>query len=166
MILSPTSSYSIIIPAICVVGLWGVVIPICVALDSTVYRAEFLIASCVFVGVALTTLIIAIAAYVTATGRPIEDPAGRVNVHCPSCGYSMVGLESCHCPECGAQYTVDRLIRAQEYGAVRRSAALTSTSKALEPLTDRADTAMRSLPAPPLSEVIRSVKARVEPPAP
>ena len=32
----------------------------------------------------------------------------------------MVGLESCQCPECGTAYTVDRLIREQNYARLRR----------------------------------------------
>ena len=53
--------------------------------------------------------------YRYSRGRPVETPDGLVNVHCPECGYSMVGLNECRCPECGEHYTVDQLIRRQNY---------------------------------------------------
>jgi len=48
-------------------------------------------------------------------GRPVAGPGGRVNVHCTSCGYSMVGLRVSTCPECGREYTIDELILEQNY---------------------------------------------------
>ena len=39
-----------------------------------------------------------------------------VTVACPRCRYSLVGLESTTCPECGERFTIDAIIRAQEYG--------------------------------------------------
>ena len=59
-------------------------------------------------------------AYYAARGRPLEDRSGALVVLCPRCQYSMVGLESCQCPECGTAYTVDRLIKEQNYALRRR----------------------------------------------
>ncbi len=52
-------------------------------------------------------------------GRPVVGPDGRVNVHCPDCGYSMAGLHAASCPECGRRSTLDELIRAQDYEGLR-----------------------------------------------
>ena len=53
----------------------------------------------------------------------MSGPAGRVNVHCTRCGYSMVGLRETTCPECGRVYTVDELIREQGYDGTGTPAA-------------------------------------------
>jgi len=51
-------------------------------------------------------------------GPDVADARGRINVRCPACGYSMIGLRSTTCPECGASPTIDELIRAQGYDAL------------------------------------------------
>lgn len=48
--------------------------------------------------------------------RPILNDEDRVNVHCPTCGYSLIGLRDLRCPECGDRFTIDELIRRQNYG--------------------------------------------------
>ncbi|MHC5024214.1 MAG: hypothetical protein ACYTGG_09940, partial [Planctomycetota bacterium] len=47
--------------------------------------------------------------------RSVTGRGGRVNVNCPECGYSMVGLRAVTCPECGQSYSIDELILAQDY---------------------------------------------------
>jgi uncharacterized C2H2 Zn-finger protein len=47
--------------------------------------------------------------------KPLLDADGQVNVRCPGCGYSLIGLRELRCPECGMQFTIDELIRAQRY---------------------------------------------------
>ena len=49
--------------------------------------------------------------------RTLVDDAGDVRVNCPRCDYSMRGLSECRCPECGTIYTLDALIRLQDYDA-------------------------------------------------
>lgn len=39
-----------------------------------------------------------------------------VDVTCPACGYSLIGLRDLRCPECGETFTIDELIAAQGYG--------------------------------------------------
>ena len=39
--------------------------------------------------------------------------SGTDVISCPTCGYSMNGLETARCPECGAQFTIDALVKAQ-----------------------------------------------------
>ena len=125
----------VILSAIGVLGVWMVTIPLCVLIDEVFAREEMLIGGCIVAAVAASILIIAISTYRGIEGRAVQDDAGRVNVNCPRCGYSMVGLETCLCPECGGKYTLDQLIRAQEYGAVRRSVAWRQPV-ALDPTTD------------------------------
>ncbi len=48
-------------------------------------------------------------------GRPVVTDEGTVNVVCPDCGYSMVGLRELRCPECGAAFSLDEIIRLQNY---------------------------------------------------
>lgn len=48
-------------------------------------------------------------------GRSVLDERGEVQVSCPACGYSLIGLTSLRCPECGASFTLDEIIRAQHF---------------------------------------------------
>ncbi len=48
--------------------------------------------------------------------RPVLNDEDQVNVHCPTCGYSLIGLRDLRCPECGDRFTIDELIRRQNYG--------------------------------------------------
>lgn len=48
--------------------------------------------------------------------RPVLNAEDQVNVHCPACGYTLIGLQELRCPECGTRFTIDELIRAQNYG--------------------------------------------------
>ena len=53
-------------------------------------------------------------------GRPLLTAHQEVNVNCPDCGYSLIGLRDLRCPECGTTFTIDELIRAQGYEAVNQ----------------------------------------------
>jgi predicted RNA-binding Zn-ribbon protein involved in translation (DUF1610 family) len=70
---------------------------------------------------ATTLAVIATVAYRSRGGRPLRDLEGRVQVQCPKCGYSMIGLETCQCPECGHRSTIEKLIAAQDYCTLRIS---------------------------------------------
>lgn len=61
--------------------------------------------------------------------QPVISGDDQVNVHCPGCGYSLVGLRDLRCPECGKTFTIDELIRAQKYEP-RRGPALTAEPSA------------------------------------
>ncbi len=102
-----------------VIGIWIIIIPLCVVIDNVTYRADFFIATGILSGIALTILFIVTAAYRSRGGRYLRGKAGMVVVNCPQCGYSLVGLKSCRCPECGLAFTLDELIDAQDYGALR-----------------------------------------------
>jgi hypothetical protein len=104
---------------IAVLGVWLVLVPTCVLIGETT-NSEFLAIGCALLGVAVTIGLVATAAYRGLGGRALADAAGIVRVSCPGCGYSMVGLDSCACPECGHRCTIDELIRAQDYTAIRQ----------------------------------------------
>jgi len=110
-----------LIATICtVLGIWLVAIPVCVIISEVVRNESFLIAGTIFLGVSATIGTIVVNAHYATRGRPLEDASGAIAVVCPQCRYSLVGLESCQCPECGASYTVDRLIKEQDYALLRR----------------------------------------------
>ncbi len=103
-----------------VAGIWAVVIPVAVWINEIVRREEeLLVAGAILGGGAATVLRICVLWHRGRRGRRIEDTAGKINVNCPACGYSMVGLSESRCPECGERHTLDELIRLQGYDALR-----------------------------------------------
>lgn len=50
-----------------------------------------------------------------STRKQITDSDGVVQISCPDCGYSMVGLREARCPECGSAFTLDELILSQPF---------------------------------------------------
>ena len=52
---------------------------------------------------------------------PVLDHDNQVRVHCPTCGYSLIGLTELRCPECGTTFTIDELIRAQRYAGAENT---------------------------------------------
>lgn len=106
-----------------VAGIWAVVIPVAVWIDEVVRREEeLLIAGAILGGGAATVLRVCMLWHRGRRGKRVEDRAGKINVNCPACGYSMVGLSESRCPECGERHTLDELIRLQGYDALRRDA--------------------------------------------
>jgi len=73
----------------------------------------------VFLGFAALAATVTAALHRGLRGREITAPDGAVSVHCPGCSYDMSGLDTTACPECGAKPTLDQLIRAQDYEALR-----------------------------------------------
>lgn len=102
-----------------VLGIWLVTIATCVLIAETIRDAAFLIAGSIFLAISATIVVIATNSYYAMAGRALEDREGRIVVECPNGRYSMVGLESSTCPECGESYTIDHLIREQNYAALR-----------------------------------------------
>lgn len=111
-----------------VLVIWLITVPLCVLIDMVLRQGEFLIVSILLFAIALSSLIVATAAYRGLGGKPLHEKQ-MVRVHCPTCGYSMVGLETCVCPECGEHFTIDELIGAQDYAALRRSATAEDGAK-------------------------------------
>lgn len=78
-------------------------------------------AGVILAGVAVSLWLITTRWYRHCGGRPVVTPRGEVNVQCPECGYSLIGLQEARCPECGTRYTLDELIRQQGYGPARQN---------------------------------------------
>ena len=114
--------------ALAVIGAWWVAFALCVLLGGVVTGGGPDVATAVGVTFLIVLLAVAVAGTVWlpvrllrrhTIGEPIFRRTGEVNVKCPGCGYSMVGLAHCQCPECGVEYTIDGLIGAQGYCVVK-----------------------------------------------
>lgn len=109
--------FAIVALAVCTATVFGV----------SMRTPEFFIAGTLFLGAAALAVVITAAIHQGSRGRAITvggvggagGEGGAVSVHCPRCGYSMSGLDTSTCPECGARYTLDELIRAQDYDSLR-----------------------------------------------
>lgn len=78
------------------------------------FQEEIFIAATVCIGAAaLIRLWIPLIARLEQ--RAVRSPDGEVQVNCPKCGYSLVGLTELRCPECGERFTLDQVIAAQGY---------------------------------------------------
>lgn len=75
---------------------------------------EYLIAALILIGAAAVLCVWLPLAY-RGAAEPVQAKTGEINVRCPKCGYSLVGLAELRCPECGERFTVDGIIRAQGY---------------------------------------------------
>ena len=78
---------------------------------------EFFIASIIALAAGATVFMFFTLGYRRGGGRALALRNGVIDVRCPECGYSMVGLSQCMCPECGSTLTIDELIRKQNYRA-------------------------------------------------
>lgn len=106
-------------PALITTGLAGVTLCGGVAIEASWIReGEILIAALILFAGALVLLSWLPRIRRLRLGRPVLDAENRVNVNCPDCGYSLIGLRELRCPECGAAFTIDELIRRQRYEAV------------------------------------------------
>jgi hypothetical protein len=74
------------------------------------------VAMCLFAA-ALTLILWLPAIHRLEVGKAVLGRRGDINVNCPQCGYSLIGLRDLKCPECGETFTIDELIRAQGYEA-------------------------------------------------
>lgn len=83
------------------------------------YEDEYLMTVVVLCGGGLVMLLWLTMLQGLIQGRPVCGRDGQVDVHCPACGYSLVGLTELRCPECGTRFTIDELIRAQHYARPR-----------------------------------------------
>lgn len=122
----------------CILGVWVVAIPSAVFVAETVRSEEFFIASIIALAIGLTLFLLLTLGYRRGGGKSLALRDGVIDVRCPECGYSLVGLSECVCPECGNAMTIDELIRKQNYRA--------------------------NLPQLPSSEPIEVDEASVEPP--
>lgn len=110
-----------------------------IALDELLHRIEeeYLIGALVLAATAVVAMIWVPAIQRLRLGRPVVDAEDLVNVHCPECGYSLIGLRELRCPECGTNYTIDDLIRRQGYGDVDRQGSGNGARLGVERRVDR-----------------------------
>lgn len=102
--------------------------------------SELLVAGIIFLGAA-ALLVIWAPAMARAYRKPLLDEEAEINIHCPSCGYSLIGMRELRCPECGTAFRLDELIRAQDYDVRSRpptSGARGAPSTAAERLDEKA----------------------------
>ncbi|MCZ6699918.1 MAG: hypothetical protein O7D94_13375 [Planctomycetota bacterium] len=105
-------------PMLITAGLAGVTICGGFAIEALPLREEeILIAALVLFAGGLGLLVWLPRIRRLRVGRPVLDAEDRVNVYCPDCGYSLIGLRDLRCPECGAAFMIDELIRRQNYEA-------------------------------------------------
>lgn len=104
------------------IAIWVVTIPLCVLITRVTRAEEFFIGAFIVMAIGLSIGLVAVSIYRGLGGKAMVERTGEVRVKCPDCGYSMVGLESCTCPECGRGFTIDQLIAAQDYAALREEA--------------------------------------------
>ncbi|MCZ6836758.1 MAG: hypothetical protein O7G85_13365 [Planctomycetota bacterium] len=99
----------------CILGVWMIAIPMAFFVEETVQSEEFFIASILALGLGLTLFLLMTLGYRRGGGKALALRDGIIDVTCPECGYSLVGLSECICPECGLAMTIDELIRRQNY---------------------------------------------------
>ncbi len=80
---------------------------------------EILIGGLVMIAIAVAMLIWMSSVLRYRRGKSVLDADDLVDVRCPRCAYSLIGLRSLRCPECGTEFTIDELIRSQNYESVR-----------------------------------------------
>ncbi len=103
-------------PLLATIALWAGTVTAGILIDQTVrFEAEAIIFALCLFAAAVNVLLWLPAAHRLKRGRPVVNEENLVNVHCPQCGYSLIGLVELRCPECGARFTTDELIRSQNY---------------------------------------------------
>lgn len=113
---------TLLAPALCTLAMTGVLGAVCyVAANLVRYDEGYVVAALVLCGVGAVILAWLAPLARIMRGKALIGPDGQVAVHCPECGYSLVGLRDLRCPECGARFTIDQLIRTQGYGATSAS---------------------------------------------
>lgn len=96
------------------------------------FQEEIFVAATVCIGAAaLIRLWIPIIARLENCAVRSDD--GQVQVNCPKCGYSLVGLTELRCPECGERFTLDEIIAAQGYAESRSEQPDRGPSRNCEP---------------------------------
>jgi predicted RNA-binding Zn-ribbon protein involved in translation (DUF1610 family) len=75
---------------------------------------EFLIAATICGGAA-GLIWIWLPVIFSSESRTVRSESGHVDVRCPACGYSLIGLRELRCPECGEQFVLDDLLARQGF---------------------------------------------------
>ncbi|GMV95801.1 MAG: hypothetical protein HRF43_14090 [Phycisphaerae bacterium] len=100
--------------------LWVAAGLVCYAISENFGGDEEMLMSAALCAAGAATLVLWLRLYHRhAAGRELFDDAGAVDLRCPECQYQMVGLKDARCPECGREYTLDELVRKQDFRALR-----------------------------------------------
>ncbi|MBI5863285.1 MAG: hypothetical protein HZB38_01985 [Planctomycetes bacterium] len=92
-----------------------------IAIDAaTRIEEEFLVAAALFAGAAAIALLWSRPLY-RSENREIPTIDGKLDVRCPTCGYTLIGLRDLRCPECGSTFELDELIASQAFITQRLS---------------------------------------------
>jgi predicted RNA-binding Zn-ribbon protein involved in translation (DUF1610 family) len=107
----------IVTPTIYTVCIAVATIIVCLFIDSNLRGdKDLLFFGFIMLGGAGIILVWVARIYRISRGRPVTNMSdGLVNLHCPNCGYRMVGLRESRCPECGTEYTLDELLGKQNF---------------------------------------------------
>ncbi len=130
-----------------ILGVWMVAIPLAVFVGETVQSEEFFIAGIVALAIGLSLFLLMTLAYRRGGGKALALRDGVIDVRCPDCGYSLVGLSECQCPECGLAMTIDEVIRRQNY---RMNMPLLTSTEEPEPVATSVE------PPPALPDIQQS----------
>ncbi len=96
-----------------------VTIGLCVLADEFGGRDEEILVLAVILFGAAALLLAWVPTMARAHRTALRNPDDEINVNCPACGYSLIGLRELRCPECGVEFVLDELIRAQDYDLAR-----------------------------------------------
>lgn len=91
-------------------AIWMITLPLTLLADSLGSGSDFLIPACILGGIAASFFVLTAVPYQHLHRRAQGRRLRGVDVACPSCGYSLVGLTECRCPECGEQFTIEQLL--------------------------------------------------------
>ncbi len=116
----------------CISGIWFIALPATVFVNEVMNSAEYYIGSIVALATGATVFILCTLGYRRGGGRALALRDGVIDVRCPECGYSLVGLTQCICPECGSTLTIDELIRKQNYRAITPRRAALPAAESIE----------------------------------
>jgi hypothetical protein len=141
-----------ITPALYTVGVAIAATVAGVVIDGFVRRdQEILIGALVMFAGAVALIIWTSAVLRYRRGKPVLDPENLVDVRCPQCEYSLIGLRSLRCPECGSEFTIDELIRSQDYEGVKSVDRGTDQSRdGKGAITEQLPEPSHRTPTPPL----------------
>ena len=109
---------------------------------------DLLIAALVLLGLTGTVFVWLPIVFHLQCRRRIFGPDNLVRVNCPTCGYSLIGLRDLRCPECGSEFTIDELIRAQNYAIPTDTQSHLDTDPTGSPPTHAPDSPPKPPPPP------------------
>lgn len=96
-------------------GLVSGTVGLAVVLDRAMrMEEEFTIAALVCASAGILLLVWLPVIFASET-RAVRGETGHVDIRCPKCGYSLIGLRELRCPECGEQFVLDELLERQGF---------------------------------------------------